>query len=155
MLTSRTTRFPLICIVIIITTTFSKVHSQSGLPALYDTIAGLDSSFFHAYNTCDIEKMRSLMSTDIEFYHDQGGLDTSLNTILENTRKNVCGRVTRTLAKGSIEVSPIPGYGAVELGLHSFRNSAEPDAPSHDSRFIVIWHRTNNEWKMSRVISLQ
>jgi len=121
---------------------------------LFDTIAKLDSLYFDTYNNCNLEMMSTLMSDNIGFYHDKGGLSTSKSEILESIKKNICGKVTRTLAKGSIEVYPIYNYGAVEIGYHSFHNNAEPDAPSKDSKFIVIWQRDNGNWKMTRVISL-
>jgi hypothetical protein len=37
-------------------------------------------------------------------------------------RKNICGKVTRELVKGSIEVYPIKDYG-VEIGLHKLQQS--------------------------------
>src|SRR5882672_10853842 len=73
---------------------------------LYDKIVGLDSAFFEAYNTCavNLEKYGSFYSDSIEFYHDKGGLSTSKQDIIEGTKKNICGKVTRELVKGSIEV---------------------------------------------------
>ncbi|HYV92724.1 MAG TPA: nuclear transport factor 2 family protein [Chitinophagales bacterium] len=121
---------------------------------LYDTIVHLDSLYFDTYNTCNLEKMSTMMSDDIEFYHDRGGVSTSKKEILEGIKKNICGKVTRTLVKNSIEVYPIHDYGAVEIGYHSFHNNEEPDAPSKDSMFIVIWQRKDGNWKMTRVISL-
>ncbi len=122
---------------------------------LYDTIVKMDSLYFDTYNNCNLEKMSTLMSDNIEFYHDKGGLSTSKNEILDGIKKNICGKVTRELAKGSIEVYPIHDYGAVEIGYHQFHNNTEPPGtPSKDSKFIVIWQRKDSAWKMTRVISL-
>lgn len=121
---------------------------------LFDAIARMDSIFFTAYNTCDLARQAAIYSDSIEFYHDKGGLTTSKPEIMEAIKRNICGKVTRELVPGSIEVYPIHGYGAVEMGLHKFHNREEPDAPSHPSKFIVIWQHRNNEWKITRVISL-
>jgi hypothetical protein len=122
---------------------------------LYDTIVRLDSIFFEAYNTCKMDVQAFYYSDSIEFYHDQGGLQTSKQGILDGTRRNICGKVTRELVKGSIEVYPIRGYGAIEMGLHRFHNSAEKGGtPSHAGKFIIIWHHKNNQWEISRVVSL-
>lgn len=124
-------------------------------PQLYRTIAALDSIFFNAYNTCDMATQAAFYSDSIEFYHDQTGLTTSKQAILDATKQNICGKVTRELVKGSLEVYPIKGYGAVEMGLHKFHNSADKTgSPSKESKFIVIWQQQNNEWKIKRVISL-
>lgn len=125
-------------------------------PKLYETIVALDSTFFAAYNTCDVhlEEYGSFYSDDIEFYHDNGGVMTSKQAIIDATKKYVCGKVTRELVKGSLEVYPIKDYGAVAIGLHIFHNREEPDAAPKASRFTVFWKKVNNEWKIAKVISL-
>lgn len=124
---------------------------------LYDTIVKLDSIFFEAYNTCNLnlDKYGSFFSENIEFYHDQGGLMTSKKDIISATQKNICGKVTRELVKGSIEVYPIKDFGAIEIGLQKFHNNQEPvGTPSKVGRFLIVWENKNNEWKINRVVSL-
>jgi hypothetical protein len=126
-------------------------------PVLYETIVKLDSIFFNAYNTCtvNLNKYASFYSDSIEFYHDKGGLSRSKPEIVEATKKNICGKVTRELVKGSIEVYPINGYGAVEIGLHIFHNNQEsPPKDPKVGRFVIMWQHTTGGWKISRVISL-
>lgn len=126
-------------------------------PELYSNIVGLDSAFFAAYNTCDVnlETYASFYAEDIEFYHDQGGLATSKADIVKGTKENICGKVTRELVPGSIEVYPIRGFGAVEIGFHKFINNEEPaGTPSQPGRFVVIWQQQEDGWKISRVVSL-
>ena len=122
---------------------------------LHDTIARMDSLLFSAYNSCQAEVFASLIAEDIEFYHDQGGLTTSKPELLQAFKKNICGRVTRELLKGSTEVYPIPNYGAVQMGAHRFYNKEESErGPSRFSKFVHTWHRENGQWKLARVISL-
>jgi hypothetical protein len=121
---------------------------------LYDVIVKMDSIYFTAYNNCDMETQAKLYDEDLEFYHDKGGLSTSKKEILESLEKNICGKVTRELVEGSIEVYPIAGFGAVEIGMHKFHNNQEPDAISNPSKFITIWKQVGESWKISRVISL-
>ncbi len=123
-------------------------------PDLYKTIVKLDSIFFTAYNNCDLKKQSELLSEDLEFYHDKGGLSTSKEEVMTAIENNICGKVTRTLVKGSIEVHEIPGFGAVQMGLHKFHNNQEPNALSKASKFITIWKRQDEGWKITRVISL-
>lgn len=122
--------------------------------ALQHKIEELDSIFFTAYNTCDLNQQSELISEDIEFFHDKGGLSTSKSDIMEAMKNNICGKVTRELIKGSIEVYPILNYGAVQIGYHKFFNNQEPDAISNPSKFITIWKNENNTWQMSRIVSL-
>jgi ketosteroid isomerase-like protein len=139
-------------IVIIILIINLSGHSQT--PDLYKTIVKLDSTFFNAYNTCDLTKQAAFYSDSIEFFHDKSGLETSKKKILEDTKKYVCGKVTRELVQGSIEVSPLPGYGAVEIGIHMFHNNQEKKDTPHQSRFVIIWRNQNDRWTITKVISL-
>jgi len=122
--------------------------------ALYQKILGLDAAYFDAYNTCDIDGQASLLDDSLEFYHDQGGLSTSKAEILKSIRENICGKVSRSLVEGSVEVHEIKGFGAVELGLHRFFNREEPDAESKPSRFVTVWKQDGDRWLMHRIISL-
>lgn len=121
---------------------------------LYEEIVKMDSIYFQAYNTCDMKTQASLYHDNLEFYHDKGGIETSKKELLESLEKNICGKVTRTLIKGSIEVYPIPNYGAVQIGYHKFFNNREPNQKSIPSKFIVIWKKEEKLWKITRVISL-
>jgi hypothetical protein len=124
---------------------------------LFDTIQHLDSLFFATYNTCaqDIESHAAFYADTLEFYHDQGGLMTSKTDIIAATKRNICGKVTRELIKGSLEVYPIKNYGAVETGLHCFHNKSEPpNTPSKIGKFTIIWRYQYEKWKISKVISL-
>lgn len=123
-------------------------------PELYDEIVRMDSIYFGTYNTCDLKKMRSLMSDHLEFYHDKGGLDTSVTNVIASIQKNICGKVTRTLVPGSIEVYPIANYGAVEIGYHRFTNKAEGNSTSRPGKFVIIWQKTKDSWIINRVVSL-
>lgn len=122
---------------------------------LHDTIVYMDSILFDAYNTCKLDQFEALISEDIEFYHDRGGLTTSKMDLVQSMKNNICGKVTRELLKGSIEVYRIPGYGAVQMGAHRFYNNQEKEqGPSRFSRFVHTWHKENGQWKLARVISL-
>jgi len=121
---------------------------------VYDIIVAKDKEYFDAYNTCDMTKQASLYSIDLEFFHDKGGLSTSKQEILTSIENNICGKVTRTLIDGSIEVYPIKDYGAIEIGYHKFYNNQEPNAKSKPSKFIMVWKNEGEEWLISKVISL-
>ena len=140
-----------------------RALSQSNLPKyemtvskeFYNNIVYLDSIFFDAYNHCNIAVMDSLMSENLEFYHDKGGFSNSKKETMEAVQKNICGKVTRELLKGSIEVYEIKDYGAVEIGFHGFHNNQEKEPETtHFSKFVHIWRLQNNKWQITRVISL-
>ena len=121
---------------------------------LHKNIVAMDKAYFDAYNSCDLATQTKMYSDDIEFYHDQGGVMTVKQDIIDALEKNICGKVTRELVEGSIEVYPIKDYGAVQMGYHKFHNNQEPNAPSKPSKFIILWQYANNAWKITKVISL-
>jgi ketosteroid isomerase-like protein len=128
--------------------------SLSEQKSLYDTIVAMDAAWEDAYNNCKLDVMNDIMSDDLEFYHDQGGLVTSKPKLIEALQQNICNKVTRELQKGSIEVHEIPGYGAVEMGLHGFHNSQEPNSKPHFAKFVHLWKHDGDKWRITRVISL-
>ena len=138
----------------------AKAQSQDGYVykpeslELYNTIVHMDSVYFNAYNTCDMDKQAAIYADSIEFYHDGSGLETSKKTLLAAIKQNICGKVTRVLVKGSIEVYQIPNFGAIEIGLHRFINHAENNSLSRPDKFIIIWRHRNDQWQITRVVSL-
>ena len=122
--------------------------------ALYEQIEAMDKVFFEAYNSCDLKMQASIYADNIEFFHDKAGLINSKPEIIQGTKKNICGKVTRFLVPGSIEVYPINNYGAVEIGFHRFYNNQEPDAESKPSKFIIVWKKEKENWKITKVVSL-
>jgi hypothetical protein len=147
----------LACLTIITLTSFhTKPVTFDNPPAmsLYDSIVAVDALWEDAYDNCKLDVMSEIISEDLEFYHDQGGFMTSQPQLIEAVKKNICGKVTRELKAGSIEVYRIPGYGAVEMGQHGFHNNQEPSAKTHFAKFVFIWKKENGKFRMTRVISL-
>ncbi|MFD0751501.1 nuclear transport factor 2 family protein [Mucilaginibacter calamicampi] len=136
---------------------FCSLNTFSQIPdgkQLYNDIVRMDSIYFDAYNHCDIDKQATIFADILEFYHDNSGLETSKTKLLAAIKENICGKVTRVLVPGSIEVYPLPGYGAVEIALHQFRNKAEGDQLSKPDKFVVVRRYQNKKWQITRVISL-
>jgi uncharacterized protein DUF4440 len=122
--------------------------------ALFETIKSLDAKLFTAYNHCNLETLGSMVSDDLEFYHDQTGLMVGKAPFLTAIKQNICGKVQRTLLEDTLEVYPLKGYGAVEIGIHRFHHPNEPDNVG-DAKFVTIWHDDNGVWKVTRVISYE
>jgi len=121
---------------------------------LLRTIAALDTAVFDAYNRCDLEKLGSFFAEDLEFYHDQSGLTRSRQRLVEAVKNNICGKVTRELVPGTLEVYPLKGYGAVEIGVHRFHHPGrESTEPVGEAKFIHLWQNEDGAWKITRVIS--
>jgi ketosteroid isomerase-like protein len=122
--------------------------------ALFQTIQSLDTQLFDAYNHCDLEKLGSLLADDLEFYHDKTGLSRGRAALVEGVKNNICGKVTRELVPGTLEVYPIADYGAVEIGVHRFHHPGHETAESvGEAKFIHLWQKKDGAWKVTRVIS--
>jgi hypothetical protein len=128
-----------------------SIKSQDELTRV---VTALDKELFDAYNTCNLDKLGTLVVNDLEFYHDKTGLAVGGQTFLDAIKNNICGKVTRELVAGTLEVYPIHGYGAVEIGVHRFHH---PGTQGHDdvgeAKFIHLWQYKDGAWKISRVIS--
>jgi hypothetical protein len=122
--------------------------------ALFETIKSLDAKLFDAYNHCNLETLGSMVSDDLEFYHDQTGLMVGKAPFLAAIKQNICGKVQRSLLEDTLEVYPLKGYGAVEIGIHRFHHPDQPDNVG-DAKFVTIWHDDNGVWKVTRVISYE
>lgn len=139
---------------------FSTMAQVSKLPPvskeLYKKVAHLDSVMFDAFNERNLETLKEIFSQDIEFYHDQGGLThykqnmDSFEEAFKSDRK-----VRRELVAGSMEVSPIRGYGAVETGIHRFYATKKggQEELSSEAKFMTLWQNINGKWKATRIVS--
>jgi len=131
---------------------FDTMKSQEELTR---AVTELDRQLFDSYNKCDLVKFDSFFVDDVEFYHDKGGLMVGRKALTQSVKDNICGKVTRELVAGSLEVYPIHGYGAVEIGTHRFLHPAgSPDAGVvGEAKFIHLWQYKDGAWKITRVIS--
>ena len=120
---------------------------------LFKTISALDTALFDSYNKCDLEKFASFLADDLEFYHDETGLSKGAQSTIDAVKNNICGKVHRELVAGSLEVYPLKGYGAVEIGVHHFTHPSQPGDAGGDAKFVHIWQLKDGVWKVTRVIS--
>ena len=120
---------------------------------LYKTVAALDTELFDAYNSCNLKRLGPLVSDDLEFYHDKTGLAVGRQNFLNAIQQNICGKVHRELVPGTLEVHPLNGFGAVEIGVHRFTHPGDP-ATLGEARFISIWRLKGGAWRVTRAISI-
>lgn len=114
--------------------------------------AALDRQLFDAYNGCDLERFGALLEDGIEFYHDQAGLMRGRASVVDATRRHICGKVRRELVEGSLQTFPLQDIGVVQLGSHRF---CETDAGACGgiARFVNLWRYEEGDWRLARVIS--
>jgi hypothetical protein len=130
----------------------ARAAPASGDDALTRTITALDSQVFDAFNSCDLKTFAGYFTFNVEFYHDQGGVSWTRRRMLDNTRRNICGKVRRELIPGSLEVFPIKDYGAVQMGAHRFCTQGGDDCQGV-ARFMHIWKQVDGAWVVTRVVS--
>ena len=131
----------------------AKRPEEMSQAELFATVEKLDSELFDSYNRCELEKFGSFFPEHLEFYHDQGGLvATTREQLVAAIKQNICGKVHRELVKGTLEVYPMKGYGALETGTHRFSHPGI-DNDQGDAKFIQLWNYDNGQWLLTRVIS--
>src|SRR5260370_29583388 len=101
-----------------------SIQSQADLDKAITT---LDAALFDSYNRCDLEKFATFFVDDVEFYHDQGGVTLGNEKLTDCVKENICGKVTRELVPGTLQVYTMKGYGAVEMGVHRFHHPGHED----------------------------
>jgi ketosteroid isomerase-like protein len=134
-----------------------KPPANSG--ELFATINALDKDFFEAYNKCDVNKIDSLFTDDIEFYHEKRGQLVGRKNVMDALAKNLCGdksnRVRRELVDGTMRVYVLEGFGALALGEHRFYLTMGEQKEKLDGigHFANVWQLKDGQWRMSRVLS--
>jgi ketosteroid isomerase-like protein len=121
---------------------------------LFETIARMDKAIFDAFNAHDVDRLMSMFTDDLEFYHDTGGLGNYRQNA-ESFKKMFASTpdIRRDLVKGSLEVYPVKDYGAMEIGEHRFCHNENGKDDCGTFKFAMVWRKTGESWKISRVLS--
>ena len=146
--------FPVLLVGMLLGSVLSGPHAQSSASpqSLFDTVQSLDTKLFDAYNHCDLTTVSSMVAEDLEFYHDVTGFSAGRQSLLDGLKENICGKVTRELVPGTLEVYPIAHYGAVEIGVHRFYHPGDPTNIG-EAKFITLWQNEDGVWKITRALS--
>lgn len=141
-------------ILLALMTTRLNAQDKKKEDALYVEIARMDSIVFNAFNQRDTATFKKLFTGDLEFYHDKGGLTGYQQTVefMRSITKDNNG-LRRDLVPGTLEVYSIPGYGAMQIGSHTFCHPENGKQECGTFKFMHVWKQTGNGWKISRVIS--
>lgn len=142
----------------------AKISVPEG-PALTERIARRDLEFFELFfQGCDPARARSMMADDIEMYHDKAGFvwrgaDGAIADYAracEERKKPGAWRSRRELVRSTLRVDPVPGYGAIEDGVHLFyeRKGEGPERLAGRARFTQLWRLdADGAWRLARVFS--
>lgn len=127
-------------------------------------IEARDTELFDVYfNKCQPDQLRKMVTPDVEFYHDKGGVVAhDANALVADYEKSCreklspdAWRSRRELVSPSLRVYPIPGFGAIEEGDHRFyeRKGDGPEKLVGAAHFVIVWSMQTDGWRMSRVLS--
>jgi len=132
--------------------------------ALAPIIGERDAVLFATmFDRCDPAALADLVSDDLEFYHDRGGLTATRTAFVADYAKGCeakkapdAWRSRRELVPGSMRVYAIPGVGAVKEGSHLFyeRQGDGPETLVGRARFSMLWRLENGHWRLARAFSI-
>jgi ketosteroid isomerase-like protein len=128
-------------------------HAQTA-DDLSKAIGQMDRMLFDAFNSRDLETQKKIFAKDIEFFHDTSGL-IDYRQLIENTERLFAQNngLKRTLVPGSLEVYPIPNYGAIQIGQHTFCHDENGRPDCGTFRFVHVWRKRDDRWELTRVVS--
>ena len=131
--------------------------------AMKEQIAARDLELFDVlFEQCAPDRMRALVTDDLEFYHDKGGASIGADKFVadyarscEERKKPDAWRSRRKPVDGTQAFDPVPGYGAIHTGEHVFyeRQGDGPQKLVGRAKFANLWKLTPEGWRLSRVLS--
>lgn len=132
--------------------------------ALTEAVRVRDAEFFDlAFLRCDPARLRTMLTADFEFYHDRDGVVARDAEAFVADYDRSCHarqqpdawRSRRELVAASLNVHPVPGFGAIEDGEHLFyeRQGEGPEQLVGRARFTQLWALTPDGWRLARVFS--
>jgi hypothetical protein len=136
---------------------FAEAQEKKTAPtsdAFFRQIERMDSILFNAFNTQNMAIFKPMFTKDLEWYQDNDGL-IPYKMVFENFAKTFKKpyKLSRQLVAGSLEVHPIKNYGAIEIGVHRFSHIENGKEELGTFKFVMLWKKINEQWKISRVIS--
>lgn len=158
--------FSKVVLVLLLIMTFTTLPIQAqvaGSSDLFKTLAKNDSLLFdEGFNLCNIQVTEDIVSKDLEFYHDTGGIQNR-EEFFTAIKQNICSspdnKPIRKLVPGSLEVFPLYDngqlYGAIQKGVHQFFIKEPGMDPyfTSSAKFTHLWILNDESWKLKTVLS--
>ena len=114
----------------------------------------MDDEVTAALDAGDVSRLMALFTADLEFYHDEDGLQFFDQTKAGFTNMLASNKgMRRELVEGTLEVYPLKGFGAIEIGAHRFCHREKGRITCGTFRFVHVWKQTDQGWKIARVVS--
>ncbi len=151
----------LLLIVFISINAFSQVNKNS---KTFIEIKNVDSLLFEeGFNKCRLDIVENLISNNLEFYHDVGGIQNK-EQFLKALKDNICPtnnnqKPIRKLVSETMEVFELKNngilYGAIQNASHEFYIQ-QPNKELYVTgiaKFSHLWLLENNQWKLKTSFS--
>lgn len=120
---------------------------------LKSEIIKMDSLLFDvAFNQCDAGAFKKIIADDVEFYDDRSGLNISKANEIKSLEAKCVRPEKLTRKLNSCVIDKLGDFGAVQVGEHTFYSNGIPEGTG---KFIHIWERKENEWKLKRIVSYE
>ncbi|WP_296616321.1 nuclear transport factor 2 family protein [Sphingomonas sp.] len=131
---------------------------------LRTAVAAADAALFKTFfEECEPAKLDAMLTPDFEMYHDRDGVVARDGKAMVALYTKQCEakkapdawRSRRELVADSLNVEPVPGFGAIEEGNHVFyeRKGDGPEKLVGRAHFVQLWQMTSSGWRLSRVLS--
>jgi ketosteroid isomerase-like protein len=124
---------------------------------LREVVTKLDAQMYAAYNACDLDAFAAMLAPDVDAYHDLGGHAVGRDTLKGLVQQHICtGRhVRRELVTDTLDVSPIPGVGAVQTSASVFweRQPNGSEVKSETAKEVKLWRQREGVWQLAIWIS--
>jgi len=129
-----------------------RPSAQSDNGHIARTLIALDTEISDAYNTCSLNRLRSHFSPLAELYFADRGHSTRVGELVDDARRNVCGKFRRETIPASIETHAVPEYGAIQVGEQRFCRIESAQCQGITSKFLTLWRFRDGEWRIARMI---
>jgi ketosteroid isomerase-like protein len=116
-------------------------------------IRTMDDSLSAVFNAHNADALMTLFARDVEFYHDTDGLENYEAVSAGFHRMLASGNGMRRERVGALEVYPVKGYGAIQVGAHQFCHTENGRQICGTFRFLHLWRRESGHWQIARVMS--
>jgi len=153
----------IICLALVLLTG-SLTAQEETTSELFLSLKANDSLIFtEGFNRCNLEPLDDLMASDLEFYHDKGGMqDKAL--FLKLLKENICSspnrKPIRKLTPNTLKVFPLYTnegklYGAIQEGKHEFyiQEPGKDLYQTGSALFSTLWILQDGSFKAKRIYS--
>jgi len=127
-----------------------------GVHPLYEQIATLDAKLFDAFNARDLTTLKAMFSKNLEFYHDKNG-EADYDQNMDSFKRHFASptKIRRELDDETLEVYPVKGFGAMEIGVHRFYSTerGQQEKLTATAKFVHVWKNSKGAWQIVRVVS--